>query len=152
MTLSSGHGAAEHDVREGSLIEAFADNPAKLSQVSGACERAKCEALVVLLDPSVQSFRTDVIAMAARLRIPAAYPTLEYAAEGGLITYSTEAGALYRRAAGYVDNILKGAKPADLPVERPTRFELVLNLKTATALGIKIPHPVLLRADRIIEQ
>jgi putative ABC transport system substrate-binding protein len=89
--------------------------------------------------------------MAARQRIPSVYPTLEYADDGGLIAYSTDARPLFRRAATYVDRILKGAKPGDLPVERPTKFELVINLKTAQALGIKIPPSVLLRADRLIE-
>jgi len=161
MTLTSGLGAAEPDVREGSrtaariygitLIEALADSPTKLAQVSALYERERCEALVVLLDPNVSSFRSEVIAMAARLSIPSVYPQLEYAEEGGLIVYSTDARVLFRRAATYVDRILKGAKPADLPVERPTTFELVINLKTAQALGIKIPPSVLLRVDRLIE-
>jgi len=89
--------------------------------------------------------------MAARLRIPAVYPTLEYADDGGLLAYSTDARALFRRAASYVDRILKGARPADLPVEQPTKFEVHLNLRTARALGISIPQPILLRADRLIE-
>jgi putative ABC transport system substrate-binding protein len=161
MTLSSGLGAAELDVRQGSrsaakafgmtLIEARADIPAKLAQVSSVCEREKCEALVVLLDPNVQSFRSDVIAMAARLRIPAVYPTLEYAEDGGLLAYSTELRPLFKRAARYVDKILKGAKPADLPVEQPTKFEMLVNLNTARTLGISIPQSILLRADRLIE-
>jgi putative ABC transport system substrate-binding protein len=161
MTLSSGLGAAEPDVREGSrvaakaygmtLIEALADSAAKLPQVSAACERERCEALVVLLDPNVSSFRTEVAAMAARLRIPSVYPTLVYVDDGGLVAYATDLRPLFRRAASYADKILKGARPADLPVERPTKFELVVNLKTAKALGIKIPQSVLLRADRVIE-
>jgi putative ABC transport system substrate-binding protein len=161
MTLSSGLGAAEPDVREGSrtaaktygitLIEALADSPAKLAQVSAVYERESGEALVVLLDPNLSSFRSEVIAMAARLRIPSVYPTLEYADDGGLIAYSTDARPLFRRAATYVDRILKGAKPGDLPVEQPTKFELVINLKTAQVLGITIPPSVLLRADRLIE-
>ncbi len=161
MTLSSGLGAAEPDVRQGSrsaaktygltLIEALADMPAKLAQVSAVCERERCEALVVLLDPNLQSFRSEVVMMAARLRIPAVYPTLEYAEEGGLLAYSTEARLLFRRAASYVDRILKGAKPADLPVEQPTKFEMHVNLKTARTLGISIPQSILLRADRLID-
>ena len=161
MTLSSGLGAAEPDVREGSrsaakaygmtLIEAFAESQSQMARVSAVCEREKCEALVVQLDPSVQSFRSEVIGLAARLRIPAAYPTLEYADDGGLVAYSTELAPLFRRAAFYVDRILKGSRPADLPVERPTRFQMVLNLQTAKALGIRIPPATLLRADRVIE-
>ena len=78
-------------------------------------------------------------------------PTLGFADDGGLIAYSTDGRLQWRRAASYVDRILKGAKPADLPVERPTKFERVINLKTAGALGIKIPQSVLLCADRLIE-
>ena len=89
--------------------------------------------------------------MAAKLRLPAVYPTLEYADDGGLLAYSTDARALFRRAASYVDRILKGAKPADLAVEQPTRFEMRLNLKTARALGISVPQSILLRADQLIE-
>jgi putative ABC transport system substrate-binding protein len=161
MALSSGLGAAEADVREGSrsaakaygisLIEAFADTPARMAQVSAMCEREKCQALVVLLDPNLQGFRSDILAMAWRSRIPAAYPLLEYAHEGGLVAYSTAVEVLFRRAASYVVKILKGAKPADLPVERPTKFELVVNLKTARALGIRIPQSIVQRADRVLE-
>lgn len=161
MTLSSGLGAAEPDVRQGSrdaarnygmtLIEALADTPAKLAEVAAVGEREGCEALVVLLDPNVSSFRSEIIAMAASLRIPDVYPILEFVEEGGLLAYSTEATSLFRRAASYVDRILKGEKPADLPVEQPTKFELHLNLKTARSLGISIPQSILLRADRLIE-
>ncbi len=161
LALSSGLGAAEPDVRQGSraaaraygltLFEAFADAPAKLAQAADLCERERCEALIVLLDPNLQSFRTEVIALAARLRTPAVYPNLEYADAGGLLAYSTEPRTLFRRAASYVDRILKGAKPADLPVEQPTRFELSVNLRTARTLGLPIPPSILLRADRVIE-
>ena len=161
MTLSSGLSITEAEAREGTrvaakaygitLIEALADRPEKLAQVSARCEREQCDALVVLLDPNLQNFRFEVIEMAARLRIPSAYPVLEFADEGGLLAYSTDIRSLFRRAASYVDRILKGAKPEDLPVEQPTKFELVVNLKTARAIGIKIPPSVLLRADRVIE-
>lgn len=162
MTLSSGLGAAEPDVRRGSrdaaksygmtVIEALADAPAKLPQVAAQCARERCDALVVLLDPSVQSFRTEVVAMAAKLRIPAIYPTLEYAEDGGLLAYSTDVRSLFRRAATYVDRILKGANPAELPVEQPTKFEMHVNLRTARALAIPIPQSILLRADRLIDE
>jgi putative ABC transport system substrate-binding protein len=161
MALSSGLGAAEPDIREGSraaakaygisLIEAFADTPAKMVQVSALCEREKCQALVVLLDPNLQGFRSDILAMAWRSRIPAAYPLLEYAQEGGLVAYSTAVEVLFRRAASYVSKILKGATPADLPIERPTKFELVINLKTAKALNLTVPQSLLVRADQVIE-
>jgi putative ABC transport system substrate-binding protein len=161
LALSSGLGAAEPDAREGSrvaaralgmtLVEAFADRREKLADVSSRCERERCDALVVLIDPSLQNFRADVIAMAARLRIPAVYPTLPFADDGGLVAYSTDIPLQFRRSAFFVDRILRGAKPGELPVERPTRFELVVNVKTARALGLAIPRAVLLRADRIVE-
>lgn len=90
--------------------------------------------------------------MAAKLRIPAIYPTLEYAEDGGLLAYSTDVRSLFRRAATYVDRILKGANPAELPVEQPTKFEMHVNLRTARALAIPIPQSILLRADRLIDE
>lgn len=161
LALSSGLGAAELDVRAGSraaakaygltLIEAFAESPSQLPPLAERCVRERCEALVSLLDPNLSSFRGEVVSLAARLRIPAAYPTNNFAEEGGLISYSTDILQQARRAATYVDKILKGAKPGDLPVERPTKFELVVNQKTAKALGLKIPQSILVRADRVIE-
>jgi putative ABC transport system substrate-binding protein len=161
LVLSSGHSAAEADVRAGArtaartygmtLIDALADTPDKLAQVAARCASERCEALLVLLDPNLINFRLEVIALAARLRIPAAYPNLEYADDGGLLAFSTDVNHLARRAARYVDKILKGARPADLAMERPTQFELVLNLKTATALGLAIPPALRVRADRVIE-
>lgn len=161
VVLSSGLGAAELDVRAGSraaakaygltLIEAFAESPSQLPTLAERCARERCEALVSLLDPILANFRGDVVALAARLRIPAAYPINEFAVDGGLISYSTDTLQLTRRAATYVDKILKGAKPGDLPIERPTKFELVVNQKTAKALGLNIPQSILVRADRVIE-
>jgi putative tryptophan/tyrosine transport system substrate-binding protein len=89
--------------------------------------------------------------MAARYRVPAIYALREWVEDGGLISYATSLNEQWRRAARYVDKILKGAKPADLPVEQPSKFELVINLKTAKALGMKIPQSLLQRADQIIE-
>jgi putative ABC transport system substrate-binding protein len=89
--------------------------------------------------------------MAAKLRIPATYALLDFVDEGGLIAYAADVRQLIRRSASYVDKILKGAKPGDLPIERPTKFELAINLKTAKTLGIGIPQSLLVRADRVIE-
>jgi putative ABC transport system substrate-binding protein len=161
IALSSGLGSVESEVRMDSrmaasrhgleLIEALVDAPDKLSALAGRCERERCEALVTLLDPSLYSFRKEIVAFATGLRIPAVHAVAEFANDGGLIAYSVNAQQLWRRAATYVDKILKGAKPADLPVEQPTKFELVINRKTAKALGIRIPESLLVRADRVIE-
>jgi putative tryptophan/tyrosine transport system substrate-binding protein len=95
--------------------------------------------------------RDLIIALAARYRLPAAYPFRFFAADGGLISYGVDLRDVQRSAAVYVDRILKGAKPADLPVQLPTKFELIINLKTAKALGLSVPQSLLARADEVIE-
>ena len=161
VALSSGLGAAELDVRAESraaartygmtLIEAFAESPSQLPSLVEHCARERCQALVSLPDPNLTSFPGGVTALAAKLRIPAVYSFTAFAEEGGLISYSADLVQLSRQSAVYVDKILKGAKPGNLPIQQPTRFELVVNMKTANALGIKIPQLILVRADRVIE-
>jgi putative ABC transport system substrate-binding protein len=107
--------------------------------------------LLVIDDPATFLLRKRIVGLAAKSRLPAIYGPREFAVEGGLMAYGANLADMFRRAAVYVDKILKGAKPADLPVEQPTKFDLVINLKTAKALGLTIPQPVLLRADEIIQ-
>jgi putative ABC transport system substrate-binding protein len=112
---------------------------------------AHAGALLVLPDPAYTPDAARIAHLAAKRRLPAMYGVREHAAAGGLMSYGTNFADLFRRAADYVDKILKGTKPADLPVEQPTRFEFVINLKTARALGIDIPPTLLARADELIE-
>ncbi len=106
---------------------------------------------ILVMDPLTALYRNRIAELAAKSRLPAKHGTREYVGAGGLVAYKTNFPDMFRRAATYVDKILKGAKPADLPVEQPTKFELVINLKTAKALGLKIPQSVLVRADEVIQ-
>jgi putative ABC transport system substrate-binding protein len=109
------------------------------------------EALIVLGEPLMSSRQTDILSFVAKRRLPNVGQAREVAEAGGLMSYAPNVSDQFRRAATYVDKILKGTKPADLPVEQPTKFELVINLKTAKALGLTIPQSLLVRADEIIQ-
>jgi len=112
--------------------------------------KADGQALLTLPDPLLQSHRKEIVDFAAKSRLPGIYPDPEYVAAGGLMSYAANPVEFYARAASYVDRILKGAKPADLPVEQPTKFDLVINLKAAKQIGLLMPQKVLARADRVI--
>jgi putative tryptophan/tyrosine transport system substrate-binding protein len=113
--------------------------------------RASQSGLVVTASASALIHRDRIVALATRLRLPNVYPFRYYPSNGGLASYGPDQIDQYKRAAGYVDRILKGEKSADLPVQAPTKYELVINLKTAKALGLDIPATVLARADEVIE-
>jgi len=128
-----------------------ARGPADFDRAFSEMTRARAGALTVLPSTMFLHERRRLVDLAARNRLPAVYPWREAVDAGGLMAYGANIADLFRRAATYVDKILKGAKPADLPVEQPTKFELVINLKTAKALGLTIPQSVLGRADQVIE-
>jgi putative ABC transport system substrate-binding protein len=122
-----------------------------IEKVFAEIPKSHPDALVVILHPLVTLHSRRVVEMALKHRLPGMYPTRQFAEEGGLMAYGPFIGDLYRRAAAYVDKILKGAKPSDLPVEQPKKFEFVINLKTAKQIGLIIPPNVLARADRVIK-
>jgi putative tryptophan/tyrosine transport system substrate-binding protein len=128
-----------------------ARGPDEFDRTFGAITSARAASLLVLPDPVFSAHTARIAAFADESRLPALYGLREHAAAGGLMAYGPNYADLYRRAASYVDKILKGAKPADLPVEQPTKFEFVINLKTATTLGLTIPPGVLAIADEVIE-
>jgi putative tryptophan/tyrosine transport system substrate-binding protein len=128
-----------------------ARGPTELDRAFSDMTRARAGALTVVGSPLFVNERRRLANLAAKNRLPAVYPGRVYVDAGGLMSYGTNLADLLRRAATYVDKILKGAKPADLPVEQPTKFELVINLNTAKALGLTIPPSVLARADEVIQ-
>ena len=128
-----------------------ARGPENFDRAFSEMTRARADALTVLSSNMFVSERRRLVDLAAKNRLPAVYNVREYVDAGGLMAYGPNLADLYRRAATYVDKILKGAKPGGLPVEQPTKFELVINLKTAKALGLTIPQPVLARADEVIQ-
>jgi putative ABC transport system substrate-binding protein len=132
-------------------------HPAEIRDPSGfegafaSMSAERDQALVVVIDPLTVRYRGRIAELAAKNRLPAMYGFREFADSGGLMAYGANVADLCRRAATYVDKILKGAKPGDLPVEQPTKFELVINMKTAKALGLTIPPALLVRADQVIK-
>jgi putative tryptophan/tyrosine transport system substrate-binding protein len=125
--------------------------PDDVNRALGGAVQEKANALITVEDPLTQSYRKQIADFATRNRIPTISGLRDYVDAGGLLSYGPSLADLYRRAADYVDKILKGAKPSELPVEQPTKFELVINLKTAKALGLTIPPNMLATADMVIE-
>jgi putative ABC transport system substrate-binding protein len=113
--------------------------------------KGRAEALLVLAGPVFSSRRTQLADLAVKSRLPAIYYATEFVEARGLMTYGANRADLFRRAATYVDKILKGTKPADLPVEQPLKFEFIINLKAAKQIGLTIPPKVLVRGDRVIK-
>jgi putative ABC transport system substrate-binding protein len=131
------------------LVEAR--TPADIDRAFSHMTKQRADALAVWTTAMFASERERLVVLAAKNRLPAIYTLREFVDAGGLMAYGHDQADLNRRAASYIDKILKGAKPADLPVEQPTKFDLVINLKTARALGITIPQPLLQRADQVIQ-
>ena len=132
-------------------LRVVASTPAQLGAAIEQIVRQQSQAVVVVADPIYLNERAKLQALMQATRLPAAYGLREHVVGGGLLSYAADLATNYRSAATYVDKLLKGAKPADLPVEQPTKYELVINLKTARALGITIPKDILLRADEVIQ-
>ena len=150
-------------VGQWAVIQAFAEpigvectplpfsNDNEIERGIAAFERGGSGGLIVTLTALATVHRQTIITSAAQHGLPAIYPFRYFAADGGLMSYGADLTIQYRRAAGYVDRILRGEKPADLPVQKPTKYELTINLKTAKALGLAIPPTVFARADEVIE-
>ena len=133
------------------LLPLGINGPDEIEHAFAAIGKERPGGLLVIGDPVLVTHRKRIAELALKNRLPAIATLLQFAEAGFLITYGANFADLYRRAATYVDKILKGAKPADLPVERPVKFDLVINLKTAKALGVTVPRSLLLRADQVIE-
>jgi putative ABC transport system substrate-binding protein len=131
------------------IVEATTAEELDIAFASAAAQHA--DAIMVFADPLTFRYATQVTALAAKHRLPAGYLSRIFVTNGGLISYGPDFADLYFRAGGYVDKILRGAKPSDLPVEQPTKFELVINMGTAKALGLTVPPSLLARADEVIE-
>jgi putative ABC transport system substrate-binding protein len=134
-----------------SPIAAAVRDPADVDRVFKALAREPSGGLMVLPDISMTNYRERIIALAARHRVPAIYPFRFFAESGGLMSYGTDVAEVFRRVAGYVDRILKGTSPGELPIQAPNKYELVINLKTAKALDLEVPPMLLARADEVLE-
>ncbi len=134
-----------------SLEEYRVDSPETIRQAFRTLETRRADALLINPSPPMNALRQEICKSAANIRLPIIGFTDDWARDGGLMSYGPSFVEAYRRAAYFVDRIFKGAKPADLPIEQPTMFSLVINARTAKALGIKIPGSILLRAERVIE-
>jgi putative ABC transport system substrate-binding protein len=122
-----------------------------LPGIFSAIQRERAQALIVQTNPISFDYRARIAELAVRQRLPTIYEGSEFVAAGGFLSYGPSVNDMYRRSATYIDKIFKGAKPADLPIEQPTKFELVVNLKIAKALGLKVSQSILVRADKVIE-
>jgi putative ABC transport system substrate-binding protein len=127
-----------------------ARTPDEFSPAFSEISRTHAQGLYLIDDAFFFAHRTTLLNLASKARLPTMHAARHFVDEGGLMSFGTNSGDMFRRSAGYVDKILKGAKPGDLPIEQPTKFELVVNLKTAKALGITIPQSILLQADEVI--
>ena len=133
------------------LLRLEAGNAGEIDAAFSAAVRERVAAVTIVASALFHAEKQRLVRLAARHRLPAMYENRAFPEAGGLMSYGPDVHEVFRRAATYVDRILKGAKPGDLPVEQPTKFELVINLKTAKALGLTIPPSLLLRADQVIE-
>jgi putative tryptophan/tyrosine transport system substrate-binding protein len=133
------------------LIVSAVNEPAEIDDVFAALAQAAPGGVIVMPNVFTAANRERIVAQAARFRIPTVYPLRHFVTAGGLLSYGVDNSDLFRRAASYADRILKGGKPADLPVQQPTKFELMINLKTAKALGLSVPLTLLAQADHVME-
>ena len=151
MTTSCGAAEAAAPPLAIELESRRVETAADIERAIGAFARAPNGGLLLLPDSTVTSNRDVIIALAAHHRLPAVYPFRFFVAAGGLMSYGTDQVEILRQAASYVDRILRGTNPADLPVQAPTKYETTLNLKTAKALDLDVPTSLLARADEVIE-
>jgi putative ABC transport system substrate-binding protein len=150
------HGKAAKDIESAartlsiSVTLVAAERPSDFPRALSAAKQAHAQALYVMEDPVFILYRKKLLDATARAKLPCIYSDRNFPDQGGFISYGADLRDMFRRSVQYVDRILKGAKPADLPIEQPTKFELVVNLKTAKALGLTLPESILLRADEVI--